>query len=276
MNHQNALKVSKEEPSLTVSYKATPSLDGFLHNLPDVVIITDANFTIRGFNKAAELFFRQPALHFIGKKMAETIPMVFRQTTLELALQELFASGIWNGEIIFESSRNQQYAFRSTFSLLYDESGLVNSIVLVNHNIAEEERQQKHLLLVENKYRTVVETLSEGVMLINADGTIGASNRKAAEILGIEESELKGRSINTSTWNAIKDDGTIFPVEEFPALVTLRTGVEKNDVVMGLQQPGGKRKWLSINSRPIFNENSTKPDAVVASFKDISVEKFKT
>ena len=73
MNHQNALRVSKEEPSLTVSYKATPSLDGFLQSLPDVVIITDAQLTIRGFNKAAELFFKQPALHFIGKKMAHLV-----------------------------------------------------------------------------------------------------------------------------------------------------------------------------------------------------------
>ncbi len=277
MKEPNFLRAIPADPPLTVSYKASyTSLDSFLKNLPDVVIITDPNFIIRAFNHAAETFFGLPASHFIGTVLEEHINFYFRHTTREDAMNVLFETGIWNGHIVVKRNGGQEFIFNANVSLLYDEKAAVSSIVFVNHNITEEEIQGKKLQSVKNKYEIVVESLSEGVLLINDKGDIAACNQQAAFILGYEEDKLIGASLMFTDWNAVKLDGTPFPIEDYPAIVSLRTGKELNEVIMGLQKPDGYTVWLSINSRPIFKEGKLVPDAVVASFKDITKERNAT
>jgi PAS domain S-box-containing protein len=277
MKEQNSLRAIISDPRLTVSYKAAPaSFNSFLNNLPDAVIITDPDFTIKAFNHAAETFFGLPASHFIGTVLEEHINFHFRHTTKEEAMKVLFETGIWNGHIVVKRNANQEFIFNANVSLLYDQKAQVSSIVFVNHNITEEERQDKKLQSVRNKYEIVVESLSDGVLLIDDTGTIVAGNNKASTILGITEDRLKGTSLLNTEWNAIRIDGSPFPVEEYPAIVSLKKGVEMNDVVLGLQTKSGIMVWLSINSRPIFKEGKLTPDAVVTSFKDITKEKNTT
>ena len=273
MKEQNMLRAIVPDAKLTVSYKAPSTLDAFLKNLPDAVIITDPNFIIKAFNHAAEVFFGLPASHFIGTILGDSIDFEFRNTTTDEAMKVLFETGIWNGDIVVKRTNSHDHIFKANVSLLYDEKAAVSSIVFVNHNITEEERHEKKLQIARNKYEIVVESLSEGVLLIDADGIIAASNNKAAQILGVTEEQLKGASLDSADWNSIKADGSLFPVEEFPALVSLNQGIEMNDVILGLKKVDGERIWLSINSRPIFKEGMLLPDAVVASFKDITKER---
>ncbi len=274
MNHQKALATELQRTNLTVSYKASNNLNGFLQQLPDVVIVTDPSFVIKSFNHAAETFFGLPAAHYIGSVLENVIAFRFRNNSKEEALNALFASGTWNGEIIVKGFNELEYIFNSNVSLLYNEHGESSAIVFVNHNITEEEKQQKELMLAENKYKTVVESLSEGVILINAAGLIVTANRKATEILRVEEEIMIGSTLASSDWKAIKEDGSLFPLEEYPAIVSLSAGTVSNDVVMGITHEDESITWLSINTRPIFTDNNTVPDAVVASFKDITKEKI--
>lgn len=274
MNHLNAIATDLQRSKLTVSYKASHNLNEFLQQLPDVVIVTSPEFIIKSFNHTAEAFFGQPASNFIGTVLETSVRFEFRHQKREDVLSALFTTGVWNGEIVVQRFNNQEYIFNSNVSLLYDEHGKVSSIVLVNHNITEEEKQQRELISAENEYRIVVESLSEGVILLNAEGKIITINRKAAEILRISEDDIKGNSIFKEGWQTIREDGSIFPQEEYPAIISLVKGLPTNDVIMGIKKDEDEEiTWLSINSRPIFRNGNTVPDAVVASYKDITKEK---
>ena len=273
MNQPNNARILSNGPVLTVGYKASHSFDLFLQNLPDVVIITDPDFVIKAFNHAAETFFGLPASHFIGSYLRKTVKFKFRTTSRDAFIETLFKTGMWNGEIVFNRSNDQQFIFHSNVSLLYDENGAASSIVLVNHNITQEEKNKNNLALAENKYKILVNTLSEGVILINNDGTIGAANQTAAGILGLSEDALKGIVIASGGWKAIKADGSYFPPDEFPAMVSLRTGEEVSNVIMGIHKKDGALVWISINCRPIFKDGIALPDAIVTSFKDITSER---
>ncbi|MEO6488367.1 MAG: PAS domain S-box protein [Ferruginibacter sp.] len=277
MNFPSPKRTVATEPGLSVSYRAPHSLDHFLQNLPDVVIITDPLFIIKAFNNAAETFFGLPASHFIGSNLKHTVKFKFRNSSKEAFLETLFRTSMWNGEIVFNRNNNQEFIFNSNVSLLYDENGAASSIVLVNHNITEEEKHKSKLAFVENKYRIVVNTLSEGVLLINEDGMISAANQQAVKLLGFnDEQELKEISLTNPGWNAIRADGTLFPPEEFPAVVSLKTGLEANNVIMGLRNKDKNKIWISINSRPIFNNGNAQPEGVVISFEDITKERETT
>ncbi len=53
-------------------------------------------------------------------------------------------------------------------------------------------------------------------------------------------------------------------------MVTLRTGQPQRNVIMGLTRPSGERRWITINSQPLFEEGSDKPSAVVTTFHDLT------
>ncbi len=129
---------------------------------------------------------------------------------------------------------------------------------------------RSRLMESEARYRSVVSALSEGVVLQAKDGTIQASNEAAARILGLTPDQMMGRTSVDPRWRAIHQDGTPFPGETHPAMVTLRTGKPQSNVIMGVHHPDDTLVWISINSHPLIYPGERQPYAVVTSFTDIT------
>jgi len=126
----------------------------------------------------------------------------------------------------------------------------------------------------EERYRSVIGALAEGVVLHGADGCIIASNAGAERILGLAAAHLQGRHTSDLNWRARHEDNTPFPAETHPAMVSLQTGQSCSNVVMGIHKPGGELAWISINSQPLLRPTESKPYAVVASFYDITERRW--
>lgn len=125
----------------------------------------------------------------------------------------------------------------------------------------------------EEKYRSVVASMAEGVVFQAVDGRIVETNEAALAIEGRTEDEMIGQTSESEEWGAIREDGTEFPGDEHPSMVTLRTGEPQTGVVMGLLQPSGTRKWISINSQPVNLVDDGEEIAVVTTFHDITDRK---
>lgn len=117
----------------------------------------------------------------------------------------------------------------------------------------------------EERYRSVVSVLSEGIVVHDTNGAIIASNAAAADILGLTEDQLHGRDSFDPRWRTIREDGTPFEGQDHPAMVTLRTGQPQHGVVMGVHRPDGRLRWIAITSKPL-----TTGKGVVVSFEDIT------
>ena len=125
----------------------------------------------------------------------------------------------------------------------------------------------------EQRYRSVVSALSEGIVLQDADGAIQTCNESAERILGLTRDQMIGRTSRDPRWQAIREDGSPFTGDVHPAMVTLRTGKPCHDVIMGVQRPEGALVWISIETQPLFGGDGDRPRAVVASFADITERK---
>lgn len=132
---------------------------------------------------------------------------------------------------------------------------------------------KRQLFESEERYRSVVTAMSEGVVLMSQDGVIEAFNTAAERILGLTPEELKGSSAQDPSCHAIHEDGTPFLSEDYPIIVTLNTNKPLSGVVMGLYHQSGELKWISINSQPLIRVGEAHPHAVVASFTDITARK---
>lgn len=143
----------------------------------------------------------------------------------------------------------------------------------IQHKNREKEQAVKNYIESETRYQSIIAALSEGIVMHDATGNIVANNKSAEIILGLTKDQLYGRTSIDQRWKAIHEDGTPFPGEEHPAMVTLATGKPLQNIIMGVHKPDGALSWISINSQPIFHPGQQSPYAVVASFSDITQRK---
>ncbi|MEG4849524.1 diguanylate cyclase [Microcoleus sp. B5-D4] len=125
----------------------------------------------------------------------------------------------------------------------------------------------------EERYRSVITSMTEGVVLQLADGQITTCNDSAARILGLTPEQMMGRTSIDLDWRTVHEDGSPFPCQQHPAMITLRTGKPLSNVVMGIHKSDKTLTWISINSQPLFQMNQSQPYAVVTTFADITERK---
>ena len=101
--------------------------------------------------------------------------------------------------------------------------------------------------------------LDEGVVVIDASGFLRTGNASAERILGVPGEELTGRTLRDKQWRTIREDGSPFPPEQYPAAITLDTGEPCAGVVMGIYRPDGQLRWVEINSRPLTPDGGASP-----------------
>lgn len=143
-----------------------------------------------------------------------------------------------------------------------------------SRDISDRVFAQAALIESEERYRSVIATMAEGVVLQQADGQITACNESAERILGLTTDQMMGLTPVDPRWQAIDEEGSPFPREKHPARVTLRTGEPQFQVVMGVRKPDQSLTWTSINSQPLFCPDQIQPYAVVTSFTDITAAKL--
>ncbi|MCX8150255.1 MAG: PAS domain S-box protein [Candidatus Bathyarchaeota archaeon] len=154
-----------------------------------------------------------------------------------------------------------------------DEVNFLQSVAnlvanFINLKIVETATRQS-----ETKYRTLYETVSGGVVIQNRTGEIVQANTAACEILGLTLDQMIGRASMDPRWHAINEDGSPFPGEDHPAMVTLRTGKPLRKVVMGVYHPKDEaRRWIQINSDPLFDADG-ELTGVMTTFVDITEQK---
>ena len=122
----------------------------------------------------------------------------------------------------------------------------------------------------ETRYRSVVNVLAEGITLQDDRGAILTCNASAERILGLSIDQMAGRTSLDPTWQTIHEDGSDFPGEHHPAMVSLQTGKACLGIIMGVHRPDGGLTWISINSQPLFEDSAPLPHAVVTSFTDVT------
>ena len=271
MKHQPASRISSAD-ILTVSYKSPGLFSGATStDVSDVIILTDPNFNVTGWNPPAGKMFGRSVDEAKGRLLFEIISINFPGTTLNDLLGILHTNSFWNGEVVYDRFDNQRFFLNTSAILLYSDMNILSGCLFVAKTVSENSVHEKKLIETELKYETVIDTLFEGVVMINAEGKIAACNNRAAAIFGLTQNELIGREIANPCWKAIKEDGTRFPLSEFPVMVTLQTGKLQNSVTMGIEKPGGEQIWMLVNSQAIYNDG--KVEAVVASFNDITAIK---
>ena len=139
-----------------------------------------------------------------------------------------------------------------------------------------EERQAKSLRhQVDRRFDALVDTISEGILLMDDEGVFRDGNEAAQDILDRPLDEIVGSRFDDDIWSGLREDGTPLPNVEFPFW---RAYVEREpvqDEVMGIYPPDAPPRWIRVNAQPLFRDGREAPYAVLISFNDITAERLK-
>lgn len=136
------------------------------------------------------------------------------------------------------------------------------------YRLAEEKTKQ--LSQSETAIRSIFQTMQEGIVVINKDGTILECNLAAQEMLQVNASELIGSVNRNPKWNVIHEDGTAFSIEDRPSCKALRTGEIQSNIIMGIERKDGSFIWVNTNAQPLFSDDFSEITSVLATFSDIT------
>ncbi len=148
------------------------------------------------------------------------------------------------------------------------ENGQLYKIVSTSRDITEQVLATDLLEENQAKYESVLECLSEGIILLDGNGRVLASNKSAQEQLSLPHSENKTLiEIIFERFKIVNNDRKEEKAKDFFLRDTVKTGQPQFNKTYLLKR-GYKEKWLSFNCVPyIINDES---QGVVLSFMDIT------
>ncbi len=152
------------------------------------------------------------------------------------------------------------------------DSGVVTRIAGTCQDVTLQRDSERQLNESRSRLSAMFDSLAEGIVVQASDGKIIDANLSATRILGLSIPQMLGVESIDPRWRAVREDGSPFPGQEHPAMITLQTGLPQNQVVMGLHHPDGSLRWLSINTRLIGSLDRA-DRSVVASFSDITLQR---
>jgi PAS domain S-box-containing protein len=144
----------------------------------------------------------------------------------------------------------------------------------------------------EARLRTIIETMAEGLIVLDDRAVVLECNPAASAILGRGADELRGRPFLDPAWYCVGEDGVPLPPDRHPALLSLRRGETVRNVVVGIpeKEEGGRMKdetsplhpsslilhpsavrWLLVNALPLaVPRPSQRAGRVVVTFADVT------
>ncbi|MDX2225717.1 MAG: PAS domain-containing protein [Verrucomicrobiae bacterium] len=144
---------------------------------------------------------------------------------------------------------------------------IVAEILTAAHKRKEAENELK---ISEQRYLSVLSSMSEGVVIHDTDGVIQFCNSSAEKIMAMPMGEMRGLSSADFKNRTFHEDGSPFPPYQHPSIVTLRSGKPCENVIMGMKVTPENMRWLSVNSRPIRGVEDDSYQGVVVTFVDIT------
>jgi PAS domain S-box-containing protein len=138
-------------------------------------------------------------------------------------------------------------------------------------DVSERRRHADARRATEDRYRLLADTMRQGVVHQNAQGEIIAMNPAAERILGWTREDSLGRTSTEFERTTIREDGSILPGAEHPAMRALATGEPQRGVVMGVfQERTADYAWIKVDAMPLVGPGEASPSEVYTIFEDIT------
>ena len=135
----------------------------------------------------------------------------------------------------------------------------------------EKEQAEKSLRENEERYRTLFETMYQGVIYFDQRGVVTSANPAAERIMGIPLERMLGMSYIDLFGNAIHENGTGISENMHPDMAALSAGESDSNVIMGVfNQSLNQYRWIRVTAVNQNRNGGEKPGRVYITLADIT------
>lgn len=226
----------------------------------------------------------------IGKSLFEIFPELNGQPAAEMLI-ETFRTGKPNSDhsnpVILNRGGQLEHGYFTFNYTPFIEDGKVTGVIdmaveVTPQVLAIREREEiiiekslleETLLKSEQRLQGILETMAEGVGVIDATGRLVYANPMAQHILGLSESKIKERTYDDPQWQNLRLDGSPLPSDEHPMSIMMSTGKPVYDHEIGVQAPEREIMYISINAAPLFDAEGNLTGGI-GTFMDVTTRRM--
>jgi diguanylate cyclase (GGDEF)-like protein/PAS domain S-box-containing protein len=125
----------------------------------------------------------------------------------------------------------------------------------------------------EERFRTVVDSANEGILVYDREHRIVIANAAAERIIGAAPGELIGKPGFTSLFRCVHEDGTPLAPHDRPTMVTARDGLPLTDRIVGLVRADGATTWVSVNTAFLRRPGDGGYYGLVSTVSDVTLQR---
>src|SRR5260221_9160303 len=160
--------------------------------------------------------------------------------------------------------------YKATYTDAHGEiAGLIGAII----DITARTRAETALRDNEERWRAIVNSANEGILVYDRELNVIAGNQAAERILGLPLAEIIGAAGFTSLLPCVHADGRALLPQDRPTRVTARTGKTLSNYIIGIMRPGGFYIWFAVNAVSLRHTDAAKWYGVVSPFTDITAQR---
>jgi protein-histidine pros-kinase len=251
---------------------------------PDALIAITADGKVRHWNKGAETLFGYTSAEAVGRSLNEIVVPTDRIEEEERLQREVLETGFATYESIRRRKDGSLVYVAISGNILRGLQGKVEYILLSKKDVTQL-KTLRDAKQVEARFRDLLESMPDGIVMVNSTGRIVFSNTQAEALFGYPGGAMRGKPIEmllperyrgghvghrsnyfsqprTRTMGVgldlygLRQDGSEFPVEI--SLSPLRT--EEGDLVMSAIRDSSERKKAEQKFRGLLE---SAPDAII-------------
>ncbi|WP_448383757.1 PAS domain-containing protein, partial [Desulfosoma sp.] len=222
-------------------------LHRILESIGEGVIVTDASGNVVRMNAEAESLTGWSRIQALGRPV-QNIFSVFDAKTgkpLEDFVFHVMASGaprIASGHALLKAADGSEVFVMHSAAPVRGESGELQGVVVVFHDVSAEFTAKKLLEESERKYREIMDTMEEAYMELDPKGRVTFCNPALLKILGCSWDDLQNR-----TYRDFTDATTAESMEAFFSQI-FATGAHLGLQDFLIRDASGRRKVVEISA----------------------------
>jgi PAS domain S-box-containing protein len=154
-----------------------------------------------------------------------------------------------------------------------DSAGKPQYEIAFFDDITSRKHAESALRESEERFRSVVNSANEGILVYDRELKVVSVNVAAERIIGIPSAELVGKPGFTSLLACIREDGTPLSQEDRPTRITVKTGQPLTGQIIGAYRKDGTVTWLSVNTALLHAGGESDWYGVVSTIADITAQR---
>lgn len=147
--------------------------------------------------------------------------------------------------------------------------GTVDRVVGVGLDVTRRHNAEAAQRAEEERLTHVVDTMAEGLIILDRDGLCTLVNPAALAIFGVEAGQLLGRHHDEAPWQWLDLEGQALPRSARPFDRVRMAGQSIHGLRLGIERRDGIRRVISLNGT-VIHDGSGRFDGLVFSCADVS------